>query len=193
MAKFELENFDGTCHFSLWRESLKGILVHQKVAKMVGDAKLLEGKKVEEIAKMEEMAYHTTIMYLSNSVRRKLTTETTTMGQVGTTIHEAINLLERLYDFRMNSSLSLDDNIDKFNETIVGLSNIKHEVDEENQAIILLRSLPIAYQEVKAAIKYGRDVISFDDYLMSLNHQGETFMLNETLNTPAKLADFYAK
>ncbi|XP_062118759.1 uncharacterized protein LOC133832431 [Humulus lupulus] len=175
MAKFELEKFDGTGDFSLWWESLKGILVHQKVAKMVGDAKLLEGKKVEEIAKMEEMAYHTTIMYLSNSVRRKLIAKTTAKGQVGTTIHEAINLLERLYDFRMNSSLSLDDNIDKFNETIVGLSYIKHEVDEENQPIILLRSLPIAYQEVKATIKYGGDVISFDDYILSLNHQGETF------------------
>uniref|UniRef100_A0A803QFJ4 CCHC-type domain-containing protein n=1 Tax=Cannabis sativa TaxID=3483 RepID=A0A803QFJ4_CANSA len=50
-------------------------------------------------------------------------------------------------------SLSLHDNIDKFNEIIVELADINHKVDEERQVIILLRSLPIAYQEVKAAIK----------------------------------------
>ncbi|XP_062093827.1 uncharacterized protein LOC133799851 [Humulus lupulus] len=140
MAKFELEKFDGTNDFSLWRESLKGILVHQKVAKVLGDQKLLAEKKLEQIAEMEEMAYYTIIMYLSNGVRRKLTSEKT----------------------------AKDENIDKFNEIIVGLSNIEHKVEEESQAIILLRSLPIAYQEVIAAIKYGRDVIALEDVLGAL-------------------------
>ena len=171
MARFELEKFDGTGDFALWRESLKGILVHQKVSKVLGDESLLAEKKPEEKAEMEEMAYYTIIMYLSNSVRRKLSTEKTAKGiwdkleelYMKPSIASKINLLERLYGFRMNSTLSLDENIDKFNEIIVGLANINHKVDEESQAIILLRSLPIAYQEVKAAIKYGRDVISLAD------------------------------
>ncbi|XP_062118965.1 uncharacterized protein LOC133832670 [Humulus lupulus] len=140
MAKFELEKFDGTNDFALWRESLKGILVHQKVAKVLGDQKLLAEKKPEEIAEMEEMAYYTIIMYLSNGVRRKLTSEKT----------------------------AKDENIDKFNEIIVCLANIEHKVDEESQEIFLLKSLPIAYQEVKAAIKYGKDVIALEDVLRAL-------------------------
>ena len=176
MAKFELEKFDGTNDFSLWRESLKGILVHQKVAKILGDQKLLADKKPEEIAEMEEMAYYTIIMYLSNGVRRKLTSETTTKGlwdkmeklYLKPSVSNKINLLERLYGFRMNPVMSLDENIDKFNEIIVGLANIEHKVDEESQAIILLRSLPMAYQEVKATIKYGRDIISLDGVLGAL-------------------------
>ena len=176
MAKFELEKFDGTGDFALWRESLKGILVHQKVAKVLGDTKLLEEKKPEEIAEMEEMAYYTIIMHLSNTVRRKLTGEKTAKGiwdkleelYMKPSISSKINLLERLYGFRMIPTMSLDENIDKFNEIIVGLANIEHVVDEESQAIILLRSLPIAYQEVKAAIKYGRDVIALKDVLGAL-------------------------
>ncbi|XP_062114215.1 uncharacterized protein LOC133825266 [Humulus lupulus] len=148
MEKFELEKFDGTNDFTLWRESLKGILVHQKVAKVLGDQKLLAEKKPEEIAEIEEMAYYTIIMYLSNGLRRKLTSEKTAKG---------------LWDKRNNY-----ENIDKFNEIIVGLANIEHKVDEESQAIILLRSLPIAYQEVKAAVKYDRDVIALEDVLGSL-------------------------
>ncbi|KAM6545735.1 hypothetical protein CsatB_026471 [Cannabis sativa] len=167
MARFELEKFDGSTDFALWRESLKGILVHQKVVKVLEDEKLLAEKKREEIAKMEEMAYYTIIMYLSNGVRRKLIQEKTLKElwnkleklYMAPSISSKINLLERLYGFRINSSLSLDENIDKFNEIIVGLANIDHKVEKESQAIILLRSLPIEYQEVKAAIKYGRDVI----------------------------------
>ena len=64
MAKFELEKFDGTTDFAIWRESLKGILVHQKVSKVLRDEKLLAEKKPDEIAEMEEMAYYTIIMHL---------------------------------------------------------------------------------------------------------------------------------
>uniref|UniRef100_A0A803PFI6 Reverse transcriptase zinc-binding domain-containing protein n=1 Tax=Cannabis sativa TaxID=3483 RepID=A0A803PFI6_CANSA len=89
------------------RESLKRILIHQKVSKVLGDEKLLAGKKPDKRAEMEEMTYYT-IMYLSSNV------------------------------------------------------------DEESQTIILLRLPPIAYQEVKHAIKYGKDVITLEDVLATL-------------------------
>ncbi|XP_060960634.1 uncharacterized protein LOC133031209 [Cannabis sativa] len=70
--------------------------------------------------------------------------------------------------FERNTSAPKDDNIDRFNEIVVGLANINHKIDEESQAIILLRPLPIAYQEVKAAIKYIRDVIALEEVLAVL-------------------------
>uniref|UniRef100_A0A803PT19 Retrovirus-related Pol polyprotein from transposon TNT 1-94 n=1 Tax=Cannabis sativa TaxID=3483 RepID=A0A803PT19_CANSA len=146
MERFELEKCYGTRDFALWRESLKGILVHQKVFKVLGNEKLLPEKKLEEKAQMDEMAYYTIIMYLSNSARRKLVVEKD----------------------GMISSLSLDDTLNKFNKIIIGLTNTNHKVDEDSEAIILLRSLPIAYQEVKFAIKYGRDVIALEDVLTTL-------------------------
>ena len=106
MEKFELEKFDGTTDFALWRESLKGIPVHQRVSKVLGDEKLLAEKKPKEIAEMEEMAYYTIIMHLSNNVRRKLVAEKTAKEirnkldelYMKPSISSKINLLKRLYD-----------------------------------------------------------------------------------------------
>ncbi|KAM6554712.1 hypothetical protein CsatB_015474 [Cannabis sativa] len=72
-------------------------------------------------------------------------------------------------------SFSLDDNIDRSNEIIVGLANINHKVDEKSKTIILLSLLPIAYQEVKKAIKYGRDVTALEDVLAA--HKSKNFEL----------------
>ncbi|XP_060974237.1 uncharacterized protein LOC133039372 [Cannabis sativa] len=163
MARFELEKFDGTRDFALWRESLKGILVHQKLSKVLGVEKLLAEKKLEEIAEIEEMSYYTIIMYLSNSVRRKLIAEKTTKGvwnkleelYIKPSIANKINLLERLYDFRMIYSFSLDDNIDRF----------------------------------KKAIKYGRDITVLEDVLGA--HKSKNFELQ--LEKESKREEVYLK
>ncbi|XP_062089001.1 uncharacterized protein LOC133795564 [Humulus lupulus] len=143
MTKFELEKFDGTNDFSLWRESLKGVLKIE----FRDYSKGLWDKMVKLCLKP----------FVSNK----------------------INLLERLYGFRMNLVMSLDEDIDKFNEIIVGLENIEHKVNEESQEIILLRSLPMAYQEVKAAIKYSKDIISLDGVLGALKSKDFELKLEE--------------
>uniref|UniRef100_A0A803Q2U0 Uncharacterized protein n=1 Tax=Cannabis sativa TaxID=3483 RepID=A0A803Q2U0_CANSA len=44
-----------------------------------------------------------------------------------------------------------------------GLANMKYTVDEESQAVILLRSITVAYQEHKLVIMYGSDTLTLDD------------------------------
>ena len=56
----------------------------------------------------------------------------------------------------MDSSKNLEENLDDFKKITVGLANIDEKVSKENQAIILLNSLPDSYKDIKAAIKYGR-------------------------------------
>jgi hypothetical protein len=176
-ARFELEKFNGTWDFGLWRESLKGIIVHQKVAKALKPKEELTDKlQKEELEDMEELAYYTIIMYLSNTVRRKVQNMKTARElwskleeiYMKPSLTNKINLLESLYGFKMSSHLSLDDNLDVFNQIIIGLANLKHTVDEESQAVILLRSLPPAYQKLKSVIKYWRDTLTLDDVLGAL-------------------------
>ncbi|KAM6553782.1 hypothetical protein CsatB_014544 [Cannabis sativa] len=154
-TRFELEKFNGTGDFGLWRESSKGILVHQKVAKALKPKKELTDKlQKEELEDMEEFAYYTIIMYLSNTVGRKVQNMKTTRElwskleeiYMKPSLANKIKLLESLYGFKMSSRLSLDDNLDAFYQIIIGLANLKYNVDEESQAVILLRSLPPAYQ-----------------------------------------------
>uniref|UniRef100_A0A803PJQ6 Retrovirus-related Pol polyprotein from transposon TNT 1-94 n=1 Tax=Cannabis sativa TaxID=3483 RepID=A0A803PJQ6_CANSA len=176
-ARFELEKFNGTGDFGLWRESLKGILIHQKVSKALKPKEeLTEKLKKEKLEDMEELAYYTIIMYLSNIIRRKVQNIKTArelwrkLEEIYMTpsLTNKINLLESLYGFKIFSHLSLDDNLDAFNQIIIGLANMNYAVDEESQDVILLQSLPAAYQELNAVIKYGRDILTLDDVLGAL-------------------------
>ncbi|KAA0036441.1 hypothetical protein E5676_scaffold360G00940 [Cucumis melo var. makuwa] len=68
----------------------------------------------------------------------------------------------------MDQSKSLEENLNKFQKIVVDLNNINEKISDENQAIILLNSLPETYREVKAAIKYGRDSLTMSIVLDAL-------------------------
>ena len=60
------------------------------------------------------------------------------------------------------------ENLDEFKKTIASLANINENIFDENQAIIILNSLPNTFKDLKAAIKYGRKSLSLDDVLGAL-------------------------
>ncbi|KAA0032415.1 copia-like retroelement pol polyprotein [Cucumis melo var. makuwa] len=68
----------------------------------------------------------------------------------------------------MDQSKSLEENLDEFQKIIIDLNNISEKMSDENQAVILLNSLPETYREVKAAIKYGRDSLTMSIVLDAL-------------------------
>lgn len=68
-TKFELEKFDGSGDFELWRKKLRAISIQQKVAKALADMKDVQGTNVEK-TDMQEIAYSTIILYLSDNVLR---------------------------------------------------------------------------------------------------------------------------
>ena len=71
-------------------------------------------------------------------------------------LNSKIHLKIKLFGFKMDSSKSLEENLDHFNVTTVGLANIDEVISKENQAIILLNSLPESYRDLRTAIEYGR-------------------------------------
>ena len=68
----------------------------------------------------------------------------------------------------MDSAKSLEENLDDFNVITIGLANIDEKISDENQAIILLNSLPDSHKDLKTAIKYGRKSLSLEDVLGTL-------------------------
>ncbi|KAA0054895.1 Retrovirus-related Pol polyprotein from transposon TNT 1-94 [Cucumis melo var. makuwa] len=63
----------------------------------------------------------------------------------------------------MDQSKSLEENLKEFQKIVVDVNNIDEKMSNENQAVILLNSLlSETYQEVKAAIKYGRDSLTMN-------------------------------
>ena len=69
----------------------------------------------------------------------------------------------KLYTFKMASGMLIDEHFDHFNKIILDLENIDIIVSDEDKAILLLTSLDASYTNLKDAIMYGRDSLTFDE------------------------------
>ncbi|PON64464.1 hypothetical protein TorRG33x02_273130 [Trema orientale] len=176
-SKIEIEKFDGKGDFNMWKKKMKAVLVQQKCAKVLGDASgLPETMKPSEKEELLETAYSLLILNLADNVLRQVD-EQDTAAKVWSkldslyltkTLSNKIYLKEQLFGFKMDSTKSLEDNLDDFKRITVSLANIDEKINDENQAIIILNSLPESYKDLKSTIKYGRESLSLDDVLRAL-------------------------
>ncbi|KAL0537750.1 hypothetical protein IC582_026735 [Cucumis melo] len=175
-TRFEVSKFNGHGDFALWRKKIRAILVQHKVAKILDEERLPENITESEKRDMDEMAYSTILLYLSDEVLR-LVDEATTTGELWKKLESLyltkslpnkIYIKEKFFGYKMDQSKSLEENLDEFQKIVVDLNNIGEKMSDENQAVILLNSLPETYREVKAAIKYGRDSLTMSIVLDAL-------------------------
>ena len=70
----------------------------------------------------------------------------------------------------MSQSKTLNQNLDEFLRMHIEFANSgeNEALSDENQAIIILNSLPETYREVKTAIKYGRTSITLEEVISAL-------------------------
>ena len=78
----------------------------------------------------------------------------------------------KLYTFKMTPGMSIEEHLDHFNKIILDLENIDIAVSDEDKAIMLLTSLDASYTNMKEAIMYGRDSLTFDK-VQSILHARE--------------------
>nr|GEZ99349.1 retrovirus-related Pol polyprotein from transposon TNT 1-94 [Tanacetum cinerariifolium] len=63
----------------------------------------------------------------------------------------------------------LSEHIDEFNKLIGDLANIDVDINDEDQALMLLTSLPPSYDNFVETLLYGREWLTLEDVLSSLN------------------------
>lgn len=68
-----------------------------------------------------------------------------------------------LYTMRMKECRSLEAHFYEFNKIIVNLKNINIKIDDEDQVIIVLCSLPASYGHFITSLLYGKDTISMEN------------------------------
>nr|GEZ63227.1 Gag_pre-integrs domain-containing protein/UBN2_2 domain-containing protein [Tanacetum cinerariifolium] len=64
-----------------------------------------------------------------------------------------------------HSSKKLSEHVDEFNKLIGDLANIDFDIDDEDQALMLLTSLPSSYDNFMETLLYGRESLTLEDVL----------------------------
>ncbi|GKD74753.1 hypothetical protein Tco_1333035 [Tanacetum coccineum] len=132
-----------------------------------------------EKAALMKKAYSTLILCLGDRVLQEVTKETTAAGiwtkltnlYITKSLANRLFLKKKLYTYYMSPGTKLGDRIDKFNKLILDLANIdtKIEGEDHDQALMLLTSLPLSYENFVEKLLYGRESLTMEDVLATLN------------------------
>ncbi|GKC97146.1 hypothetical protein Tco_1167421 [Tanacetum coccineum] len=151
ITRFDIEKFDGKNDFGLWQIKMRALMVQHGCDAALET--LPANMKAREKAALMKKAYSTLILCLGDRVLREVTKETTAAG-IWT---------------KLTSLYETGDHIDAFNKLILNLANIDIEIEDEDQALVLLTSLPSSYGNFVETLLYGRKSLTTEDVLATLN------------------------
>lgn len=177
-AKYEVEKFTGQNDFGLWRLKMRALLVQQGLVEALdGEAKLEKMMADGDKKALLQKAHSAIILSLGDKVLRQVSKETTAAGvwskleglYMTKSLVNRLYLKQSLYSFKMHEDRSVGEQLDLFNKLILDLENIDVTIDDEDQALLLLCSLPKSYSHFKETLLFGRDSVSLDEVQAALN------------------------
>ncbi|KAK2973379.1 hypothetical protein RJ640_024862 [Escallonia rubra] len=122
-TKYDLERFDGSNDFSLWRMNMHVLLIQQRLLKPLkenqGLPKTMSTNKKED---MLEIAHSALLLCLADNMLRKVFQETTGVGlwlklerlYMTNSLTNCLYLKQRLYTLRMKECTSINDHLDEY-------------------------------------------------------------------------------
>ncbi|KAJ9675708.1 hypothetical protein PVL29_024573 [Vitis rotundifolia] len=61
----------------------------------------------------------------------------------------------------MHEGKLIDENMDEFTKLVLDLESLSVKIEDKNQAMILLNSLPKVFDQLRDTLKYSKDSLSF--------------------------------
>ncbi|MBA0858751.1 hypothetical protein Goshw_000039 [Gossypium schwendimanii] len=176
---------------------MMAILVQTGLKKVVTEKKP-ENLNQTEWEELDEKALSAIQLCLANTVLQEVLMEKTSSAlwkRLGTLyatkfLTNCLVLKECLFMFRMSEGELLRDHISQFITLLNGLKNVEVHIDDEDQAMLLLCSLPPSYKSFKETLIYGRDKLSFKDvkgHLLSRDKLENDFGLDIKANRQASI------
>ncbi|CAA7062683.1 unnamed protein product [Microthlaspi erraticum] len=193
-ARIEVEKFDGRGDYTLWKEKLEAHLDILGLSAALKETVTLKERTFDpdpssdedtEDIKLEEAleekrkkARSTIVLSVSDQVLRKIKKEKTAADMlnaldklyISKALPNRIYLKQKLYSFKMSENLSIEGNIDEFLHLITDLESTSVVVSDEDQAILLLMSLPRQFDQLRDTLKYGtgRNILTLDEVIAAI-------------------------
>lgn len=122
-----------------------------------------------------EQAMNLIILNVGDTVLRKINHctnaaemwDTLNKDYMKTSLPNRVYLQRMFYLFKMNESKNINENVDDFLKIVAELGSLEIVVKEEVQAIRILNSLPLIYDQLKHTLKYGNKTLSVQDVVSS--------------------------
>ena len=120
---------------------------------------------------MDDKALSTIQLCLSNATLQEVLSEKTAKGLweklenifMKKSLTNRLRLKMRLYTLRMDEGTSVSSHIAEFTSILNDLDKLGVKVEEEDQALLLLCSLPSSYKAFRDMVVYSREKITLDD------------------------------
>ncbi|KAL0404019.1 UNVERIFIED_CONTAM: Retrovirus-related Pol polyprotein from transposon TNT 1-94 [Sesamum radiatum] len=165
---------------------MKGILIQQKVFKAISGA-YPDNTSEEKIVEDDEIAYSSIILNLSDTVIRKVGTQNSAKElwekleelYTETSLPTKLFLLEKFFKYKLDLSKNIDENIDEFTKLIQDIKLTGDNSIDDYSPIVLLNAIPDTYNDVKSAIKYGRDSVNLETVINSLKSKEIDLKMNK--------------
>ena len=77
-------------------------------------------------------------------------------------------LKKQLYELKMSEGIDIRDHINQFNKCITQLLSLEVNIEDKDQAIILLSSLPKSYETLVTMLLVGKTTMTVDEVSMAL-------------------------
>lgn len=135
-----------------------------------------------------EQAMNVIIAHVGDVVLRKIDHcksaaemwETLNKLYMETSLPNRIYVQLKFYSFKMNDTMSINENVNEFLKIVVELSSLEIVVGEEVRAILFLNGLSSRYSQLKHTLKYGNKALSLQDVISSAKSLERE--LNESLD-----------
>ncbi|KAJ4723531.1 Retrovirus-related Pol polyprotein from transposon TNT 1-94 [Melia azedarach] len=177
-SKFDIKKFTRENDFNLWRIKMRALLVHQGLEEALEDADEMSNTLTEkEKRDILRKAHSAIVLSLGDKALREVYKHKTAAElwakleslYMKKFLANKLYRKRRLYTLAMEEGTSLDEHLDMFNKIILDLENIDIKVDREDQALLLLCSLPSSYEHFVDTLLYGRNSITMEDVKVALN------------------------
>ncbi|CAM8999575.1 unnamed protein product [Rhodiola kirilowii] len=189
MTYIRLKPFNVQMDFAMWNIRMKGILIKEKCWRDVSEEWLCPTS--DQVRRdLKEVALAEIMMRLTDDVARpfmkiidpKVLWDTLKTTYQTKSLPNRIFLLKKLFTFKMDLSLSIQENRDIFLRMTQDLERCEDAIKEEHQAVILLSSLPHPFDTLIDVIQFGSEDLTLAKITVIITQKNESLRVFKQKN-----------